>query len=347
MDARRLQDRPLGGVGRQLANLVPHIAREVDLVLLTDRRRPAPTLPYDFRPLPGIGPAPEPAWLQISVRRWLRGFDGVFHGTFNAIPAGYRGPSVVTIHDLSWVEHPEDLSTRSRVSFAMQARWSVRTSSKIVAVSEYARQSIVRTYRVPAAKVTLAYPGVDPTFCPERAAGAARWLQANGISGPFVLALAGARRRGAEVAVAAWRQLDDGVRVPMVVVGETAGPRHPGLIYAGAVDDETWPGLLAGAAVFCYPTRYEGFGMPALEAAASGAPVVCAPIGPLPEVLGDAAEWCSAPTASAVATGLDRLLRDPERRAQLRQAGLDRAAAATTWEQSAATIVGAYHEAAK
>jgi glycosyltransferase involved in cell wall biosynthesis len=86
--------------------------------------------------------------------------------------------------------------------------------------------------------------------------------------------------------------------------------------------------------------------MPALEAAASGVPVVCAPVGPLPEVLGDAAEWCADTSAAAIAGGLRRLLTDPARRQARRAAGLARAAAAPTWADAAGVLLAAYQRAA-
>ncbi len=85
--------------------------------------------------------------------------------------------------------------------------------------------------------------------------------------------------------------------------------------------------------------------MPALEAAASGVPVVCARIGPLPEVLGDAAEWCPTPSVDDIAAGLERVVRDAGRRQSLRQAGLARAAAAPTWADCANLTVEAYRRA--
>ena len=348
MDARRLQDDPLTGVGRRIANLVPYLSKEVELVLLTDRRRPTPALPYRFVPLSGLGSLPEPAWLQVSVSRWLRQFDGVFHGTYNAIPFAYRGPAVVTIHDLSWEHHPEDLGRTRRRAFALQARWSAVHAKRIVAVSEHARQSIIATYGIDPERVVVAPPSVDPVFSPARAADAIQVLERLGVNRPFVLALGGARRRGLEVAVGAWRRLPAAAGKPqLVVVGGEEPPPDRDIINAGRLGDASWAALLASATVFCYPTRFEGYGMPALEAAASGAPVVCARVGPLPEVLGEAAEWCATPTIDAVASGLERVLLDPARAETLRQAGLARAAQATTWEQCASVVAGAYRAAWK
>jgi glycosyltransferase involved in cell wall biosynthesis len=86
--------------------------------------------------------------------------------------------------------------------------------------------------------------------------------------------------------------------------------------------------------------------MPALESAASGTPVVCARVGPLPEVLGQAAEWCASPTVTEVAAGLSRVLGDDARRSALRIAGLARAADAPTWADSAEAVLSAYRMAA-
>jgi len=132
-----------------------------------------------------------------------------------------------------------------------------------------------------------------------------------------------------------------------VVVGREAPAPHPGLVHAGRVPDEQWADLLAGATALCYPTRYEGFGLPALEAAASGVPVVCAPVGPLPEVLGDAPEWCDGTTVAAIAAGLERLLADPARQKRRRQAGLARVASAPTWADAAHVLIDTYRRVAQ
>jgi glycosyltransferase involved in cell wall biosynthesis len=91
------------------------------------------------------------------------------------------------------------------------------------------------------------------------------------------------------------------------------------------VSDEDWRGALAAAEVFCYPTRHEGFGYPALEACAVGTPVVCARVGALPEVLGDAAEWVEPLAAEPLAAAVVALLTDGHRRASLAELGRQRA----------------------
>jgi glycosyltransferase involved in cell wall biosynthesis len=347
IDARRLQERPLTGTGRRLAHLLPHLARQVDIVLLCDSRRPSPGLgDYEEVRLAAPGRLPEPFWLQGSVAWWLRDFEGVFDGTYNAVPLAYRGPSVVSIMDLSWERCPEDFTWARRRSFALQARASARRAGAIVTISEFVRQDIISTYGVAPDRVVVAPPSVDPVFGPGRVGDLPPVLDRLGVNRPYVIALGGTARRGLEVAVQAWQSLPpDAGRPMLVVVGSEVPPALPGLVNAGRVGDGEWSALLAGAAAFCYPTRYEGFGMPALEAAASGVPVVCASVASLPEVLGPAAEWCATPTVEDIGQGLLRVLRSPDRRQQLREAGLARATAAPTWERSADIEVAAFHRA--
>jgi glycosyltransferase involved in cell wall biosynthesis len=231
------------------------------------------------------------------------------------------------------------------MSYLTQARWSARHAGAVVTISEHARQSIVDTYHVPSERLFVARPAVDPIFSPTSTRELPQLMARLGITVPYVVALGGAKRRGLEVAVAAWQQLPSGRDRPLlVVVGPESPPSVPGIVHAGPLDDKDWAALLAGAVAFCYPTRFEGYGMPALEAAASGVPVVCARIGPLPEVLGDAAEWCATPSVSEIASGLSRILGNDERRKALRQAGITRAAAAPSWGESAKVICQAYRK---
>lgn len=351
IDGRRLQDHPLTGVGRCLANLLPVLATQADIVLLTDANRPAAAFPVPGMGLLAEAPlwrpprAPELVWLQMSVPAWLRRFPGLFHGTFNQLPAAWRGPAVVTVHDLASRDHPEDFTGHpvKRRVWSAQVRQAVRQAAAIQTVSEYMRQAVLTTYSVHPDQVVVAANSVDPIFRPDRRLQGQARAAALGVAGPYVVAVGGAPRRALPVAVDAWaRARAHGAIEELVVIGSEIPAPRPGLFPAGRVPDEEWADLLAGATALCYPTRYEGFGMPALEAAASAVPVVCARTGPLPEVLGDAPEWCEAPTVTEIAAGLERLLADPGRQAQRRQAGLARAAAAPTWADAARILLDTY-----
>jgi alpha-1,3-rhamnosyl/mannosyltransferase len=284
-------------------------------------------------------------WIQGSVARWLRGFPGVFHGVFNQLPAAWRGPAVVTFHDLASRDHPEDFAGApvKRLLWNTHLRQAAHQAAAIQTVSEFIRQAVLATYPVPPDRVVVAANSVDPIFRPDRRSRGQARAATLGVAGGYVVAIGGARRRGLPVAVEAWAQARaEGAAEDLVVIGTEAPAPRPGLVAAGRVPDEQWADLLAGATALCYPTRYEGFGMPALEAAASGVPVVCARTGPLPEVMGDAPEWCEATTVPAIAAGLKRLLADPARQSERRQAGLARVAAAPCWADAARVLIDTY-----
>ncbi|MGH9125517.1 MAG: glycosyltransferase family 4 protein [Acidimicrobiales bacterium] len=352
IDARRLQEAPLGGVGRWLANVLPYLGAQADVVLLTDAGRPragggsglgGATLPEAPLWLPRA--CPEVVWIQFSVARWLRGFRGVFHGTFNQLPVAWSGPMVVTIHDLATRDHPEDFAGNEvkRWVWNAQIGRAAKQAAAIHTPSEFVRQRVIATYGLHPDQVVVIPHAVDPVFTPARCPEGRARAAALGVSGSYVVALGGARRRGLSVAVDAWAKArEEGAEEALVVVGSEVPSSRAGVFYAGRVADHEWAQLLAGANAFVYPTRYEGFGMPALEAAASGVPVVAARVAALPEVLGDAAQWCPAPTVEAVAAGLLALLAQPTRHEALRQAGLARATGGITWPVAAARLLDLY-----
>jgi alpha-1,3-rhamnosyl/mannosyltransferase len=275
----------------------------------------------------------------------LKRFDGVFHGTFSQLPLRMSVPAVVSIADLSFELHPEGYSAAKRRVFQLQARHAARTARRIITLSRSTEAELVDCYGVDPDRISIIPFGVEPQFDPARAIEATALCEGLGVKGRYIVAMGGASRRGLEVAVEAWRRVRLATDVNLVVVGSERPPLEPRLVYAGAVNDRTWAALLAGAEAFCYPTRYEGFGVPALESMASGTPVVCAPVKSLPEVLGEAAEWCEAPTVDAIAAGLRRLLDDPEHADALRRCGLQRAAARPGWEHTADILLSVYREA--
>lgn len=351
IDGRPLQSEPLGGVGRYLAGAIPFLERQFRVVVLTDARgpRPAPSLPDEVdivelaapRGLPGL------VWLELAVAPWLRDFDGVFHGSFNVAPLSTRRPLVLTLHDLAPQLHSDDFGLGTRGAWRLNIRAGVRRAKVITTVSQFVKNQIIQYFSLDPSRVLVAPDALDPRFAPERSAGALDLARSLEIRAPYVVALGGAPRRGLPEAVETWRRAKREIAtdVTLVVVGESSLPSEPGLAPVGFLDDESWPTLLAGAQALCYPTRYEGFGLPALEAMASGTPVVCGRVASLPEVLGDAACWANEPSAEQMAGILARLLRDAEWHAERREAGLMRAHAACTWSQTAAVLAEAYERA--
>lgn len=342
VDARTLQDHPLGGVGRALANVLPLIARDVEVELLTDARRPPPPSALPQHRVHGVGRRGV-TWLQVGARRWLRGFDGVFHCPFYGLPFGLRVPGVATIHDLTFEHHPEWFPRSKLTTFRLQARHAAKVAGSIITVSEHVKADIVATYRVDPERIAVARNGVDPIFSPDRRDPAR--TAALGLDRPYVVCLAGAARRNHGTAIAAWRHLRTaGHDVQLAVVGGSTTPAEAGLVALAPLPDDDWAAVLAGATVLCYPTAYEGFGMPALEACASGTPVVAARVGSLPEVLGPAGVWCDNLTPESVADALAVVF--AEEGTSRRTAVQAWAAAAPGWTDCAAAHLRAYSDAA-
>jgi alpha-1,3-rhamnosyl/mannosyltransferase len=288
------------------------------------------------------------AWLQLAAPNWLRGFPGIFHSPFNGLPYWQPVPMVVTIHDISFVTHPQWFSASRLAVFRAQARHAVKTARRILTVSEQAREAIIDFYRADPARILVAPNAVDPVFHPTSTDDRAALLRTHGLQDRrYIVTLGGAERRGAGIAIEAWRRLKQrGLDTSLVIVGAGELSAEPGLHVVGLMGATDLGLLFGGALAFCYPTEYESFGLPALEAVATGAPVVCARVGALPEVLGPAARWVDERSPEAFADALESIISDSDLGAQLRQAGLSRAAAAPGWEYAAAVHFEAYRGAA-
>lgn len=343
VDVRSLQPHPPGGIGRSLRNVLPLVAREAEVHLLTDLAKTPVRLGLPEHGLRTPWPGRAAGWLQWSAPAWLSSFTGgIFHCPFYGLPYRQPVPMVVSLHDLSFEHWPAWFTLAQREAFRRQARHAARTARVVITGAEQVRADIVHSYGVEPARVLVSPHGVDPAFAPDLDASAV--LERLQVTRPYVVALGGAARRRSDVALAAWQRVTGAG--PLVMVGPDPVPSLPGVVAAGVLADADWAALLSGATAFLYPTAYEGFGLPALEALGSGTPVVCARVGALPEVLGEAAAWSESLAAEDLADALVALLGDPARAAELRTAGLRKAAAAPGWEVAAAVHLEAYRRAA-
>ena len=370
VDGRTLQSRPLGGIGRVVRGVLeslPAALGEVGLDVsgvdvLTDARLAAPEAPAlspgtEIHHLRSLGPGRGPAWLQWTAPRWLSAHRdsrhvGLFHCPFYGLPYRQPVPMVVSLYDLTFLDHPDWFTPVSGTAFRAQARHAARTARVVITGSDAVAGQISETLGVGRDRIVVARPAVDGVFLAagsDRRAGRAASAWRRG----YLVAMGGAARRNLGVAVEAWRTARrSGAEVELVVVGSvTSAERRglgteEGLHLAGAVTDDELARLLGGAVAFLYPTAYEGFGLPAAEAAAAGVPVICAPVGALPELLGQAAEWCdptpSGPSVEAAAGAVLRLVNDPERRARIGCAGHERLAAAPGHAAAARAWARAY-----
>jgi len=247
--------------------------------------------------------------------------------------------SIVVVHDAAALRHPGWYSRAYAAWQRLVLPAVARRARLVITVSEFSRSEIVELLGVPAERVAIVAGGVDERFTPHADPRPAR--KALSLDRPYVLCVAShtARKNLAALVPAARALAGQGVEVAV------AGGHRPqfareadldGVRLLGHVDDALLPGLLAGAAAFALPSRYEGFGLPVLEAMACGTPVVAAAAGALPETCGGAA-WLVEPDGEAFAAALPALLRDRAERERLRAAGLVRART-FTWDATARAV---------
>jgi len=227
----------------------------------------------------------------------------------------------------------------------------------VITDSQVSRADIVHYLKVSPDKVTVIYPGVSSTCHPMPAAEAAEVGRRHGLPASYLLYLGSVEKRknvhGLLRAYALLRQR--GESRPLVVAGiqrsNASGlPRlvqeldlQGHVLFAGYVPDADLPAVYSGADLFVFPSLYEGFGLPPLEAMACGTPVVCSDAGSLPEVVGDAAVMVDPKDTEALAEAMYRVLADRELREELRQKGLARARQ-FTWEKAARETVAVYRK---
>ena len=313
---------------RNLLRTLPEPAAEAGLDLAAVTRHPE-LVPDGVLPVLLAARSQElrMAW---TLPRTLRRLGAALVHTQYALPYRCPCPAVVTIHDLSF-EHGL-MGRRDRLVFERVVPHAARTAARVLTVSERTKRDLVEHYGIPPERVVVTPNGVDPAFHPATQTAAAR---------PYALAVGAIQeRKNQRAALAAAR--DAGLE--LVVVGPVkderaaAELREGGARLEGYVEVERLAELYRGAACLVQSSRYEGFGLPVVEAMASGTPVVTVPDPALVEVAGEAA--VVVPEAE-LAAGIRRAV---EERDTLAAKGLERARA-FTWEAAARVTVTAYAEA--
>jgi glycosyltransferase involved in cell wall biosynthesis len=267
----------------------------------------------------------------------------------------------VTIHDLSFFTDPDRYTQLNAVSLKSATRTSARQAARLIVPSNATRDELIRVLGVDAAKIDVAYHGVDHRlFHRPNEIQVGRVTARLGLHGrPYVAFLGSLTpRKNASALVSGWAAaVADMEEPPALVLAGGGGwsqeldeavagvPAHLRLVRPGYLPFADLPGFLGGAIVVAAPSRGEGFGLPVLEAMACGAPVLTTYRTSLPEVGGDAVAY-TEPDAGSIAFALRALLDDPVRRTALSEAGYARAED-FTWAASAAAHVASYRRAAE
>jgi glycosyltransferase involved in cell wall biosynthesis len=301
------------------------------------------------------------AYLPLRLRRL--GTD-VYHGPAVFLPhvkLGYR--TVVTIHDLVSFLFPETVPRKYSLYMRLMTRLATRSADRIIAVSEATKADLERTLGVPAAKIVVIHEAVGPEFARPLAPGAvATVADRYGLRRPYCLFVGNLEPRKnlprlIEAFAEVRRRLAGTTRPPQLVLAGTRAWLHAGIfqaveahelgndiVFTDYVPIADLPALYAGATCFVFPSLYEGFGLPVLEAMAAGTPVVAARVGSIPEVAGDAALLVDARASGELATAIETLLTDAGLRERLIARGRARAAR-FDWETVARQTLAVYDAA--
>jgi glycosyltransferase involved in cell wall biosynthesis len=251
----------------------------------------------------------------------------------HVLPLAHPARSVVTVHDLGFLYHPEAHTLSQNVYLRWSTRHNARSATRALADSEATRRDLIRHYGVPSEKIVVVYPGRDPDLSPVTdpdllAATRSRY----GLSETYLLYVGTLHPRknlvrlvrafGASVA-------SEHPSLQLVLAGKEgwltdeiqAAVRRLGLedrvLLTGYVPEDDLPAMLSGALAFVFPSLFEGFGLPVLEAMACGTPVLCSEVSSLPEVAGEAALLVDPLDTDALAEALARIVADADLRHEL------------------------------
>jgi glycosyltransferase involved in cell wall biosynthesis len=289
---------------RRRGEIVAHLPVNV---LSTQRPMPA-------RPLQAL-------WGRVGVPplEWFIGDVDVVHGTNFVVPPTRRAGSVVSVHDLTPLHHPE-LCNEATLAYPTLIRNAVRRGAWVHTDSSFVAAEVVEAFAADPAKVRVVEPGIPPLpdLAPEEAQRMVRALLPSGVS-EYILAIGTAEPR---------KDLPGLVRAFEAALTAAVDRAHAAsrVLRTGWVDVSVLSALLKGSSVLAYPSFYEGFGFPPLQAMAAGIPVVATRAGSLPEILADGATLVEAGDPDALAGALDQVLADDLRRQELIRRGAARAA---------------------
>ncbi|HXF69637.1 MAG TPA: glycosyltransferase family 1 protein [Thermoflexus sp.] len=341
---------------------VERYAQAVTRALIPMAEQEGVQLRLYFREPPPKGLFPDSPWCQHRVipfpRLWTHlrlSWEMIRHPpTALFVPAHviplYHPASAVTVHDLGYRYFPWAHPPFQRLYLELSTRWSATVARVVFADSEATRQDLIRFYGIPPGKIVVAYPGYDPPPVPKDPEPILRRF---GIRRPYVISVGTVhpRKNFSLILKVAARWIAEGWEGQVVIVGK-AGWADPAfermrrdpiwegrLVLTGYVDDESRGALLSQAEAFLFPSLYEGFGFPILEAQACGVPVLCTPNGSLREVAGDGAILLPPEDPDPWLEALNRLARDPDFRAALIARGHANRKR-FSWETCAQTIWG-------
>ncbi|MCP5109419.1 MAG: glycosyltransferase family 4 protein [bacterium] len=372
IDCRRIKD---FGVGTYIRNLTRELARldkatEYTLVAQKEDHPEFRGFPPNFKPV--HYPRPDSEQLDnVRFPHFLRSFRAdLHHLPSHRVPLLMRKPYVVTVHDLSSLLYEKREGWRRQLRLS-RVQHGLKRAAKVVAVSAATRRDVINLLGIPAGHIRQIYNAPDPRFIEQPTSGdpdsssryRQRILERYQIQYPFILYVGNIRPqknvprlvesfavlRGQLTDHPLYKDLrliiigDESARVPSVRIAVMQSRVDKVVRFLGFVPIDTLRVFYEAASAFAFPSLYEGFGLPPLEAMAAGTPVVSSGVSSLPEVVGDAAVIVNPENVFDIARGLRDALLDEELRASLIARGYDQSKR-FSWERTAAEVLDTYRE---
>jgi glycosyltransferase involved in cell wall biosynthesis len=358
------------GIGRYVRNLatamVPLLSADEELTIFWN-----PTDPSAWNPSPLASPqvttvptpvspfSPSQQWIiprllrQIVGRRSSAVRRPLYHSAYYLMPYRPGVPAILTVYDLIAMIHPQTVSPRARLLFRFTTWLALRSVRQVIAISDATRQDLLRHFAIAAERVTMIPLAADPRFQPQPQSAIEAVRQKYNLPADYLFYLGiNKPHKNLVRLIEAIAQLTP-LPLPLVIAGAW-DERYPepriraealGLAdqvrFLGPVDDADLPALYSGCTLFVFPSLYEGFGLPVLEAMACGAPVACSNASSLPEVTADAALLFDPLDVNAIAAALQRGVEDADLRQSLAEQGV-RQAANFSWVRTAAETLALY-----
>jgi len=284
----------------------------------------------------------------------------VFWSTASILPPGVPEGllKIVTVYDLVWLRFPETMTRINLYIHRMCAERAIRTADLVIVISRSTGEELTRLLAIPEQRIRLIYPGVSERYCPQDPEKSAEFISKKyGVPGRYLAAVGTLEpRKNLGMLVKALRMLksNGSLFCPLLVAGasgwknsqlireiQEAGLTEENIRFLGYMPDEDLPFFYGGAQLFLFPSLYEGFGIPPLEAMACGVPVIASNAQCMPETLGDAAVLESPASPEGFAKAIMRVLMDEDLRRNLRLRGIDRARE-FSWQRSAGQLLDAF-----
>ncbi|BAL99077.1 MULTISPECIES: glycosyltransferase family 4 protein [Caldilinea] len=281
----------------------------------------------------------------------------LYHSPYYLMPYRPGLPTVLTFYDLIPLRFPAYVSLRARMLFRFTAQMALCTARHVIAISEASRRDLLATFSVSPERVTAIPLAAEARFCRQPRAVVERVLAHYSLPAEFLLYVGSNKpHKNLVNLVHAYAALPP--KAPLLLIAGPWDARHPDarqaaqqlgvserVRFLGIVDDKDLPALYSGALAFVFPSLYEGFGLPALEAMACGAPVACSNASSLPEVVGDAALLFDPSDVRALTEAMQRLIEDAALRQRLSERGLRRAGT-FSWQRNASATLSIYRRIA-